>query len=262
MNCPSSFLPPSLPLQSLRRVSPGPRFRLAGVSEGNRGRACPLACVRRSEAGESKGAWRARGGARGAAGGGSWRAPPLGSRPPPRARAEWFDPTPRLIVPSPHAGPRWRRRWASRVCDSYKEGSRGPHGSGGRGAGRAVRPLPSAPRPPAPAARLPAGGPAPPPTVRLAWCGGRARRHGRKAGAEAQVAGGRRARCLPVAAAGLRECAGGEAGGGGRGAPELRAGGGSSAVPGPRPRLPLPRRGQSRCRGRRPGAPRPRVLRA
>ena len=29
--------------------------------------------------------------------------------------------------------------------------------------------------------------PAPPPTARLAWCGGRARRHGGEAGAEVQV---------------------------------------------------------------------------
>ncbi|XP_049567321.1 uncharacterized protein LOC125964775 [Orcinus orca] len=60
--------------------------------------------------------------------------------------------------------------------------------------------LPSASRLPRPRRRRRA----PPPTAKLARCGGRARRHGGEAGAEAGVARGGRARRLPVAAAGLQ----------------------------------------------------------
>lgn len=165
-------------------------------------RACVRACV---GAGEPTGR---------AGGGGAHEARRAGQRErtassrqaPPRARREWFSPAPGSLCSS-HAGPRWRRRWRPRACD-HKEGAGGWTGARWRRLRPRPGPLPSASRPPS-SGRPPRPrrrGPAPPPTARLAWCGGRARRHGGEAGAEAQVARGGRARRLPVAAAGLREC--------------------------------------------------------
>lgn len=184
-------------------VSPGSRLGLVGAAEGSRGRACVRACVRGS--GRAHGAGR-RGGAREARRAGQRQRTASSRQAPPRASREWFSPAPGSLCSS-HAGPRWRRRWRPRACD-HKEGAGGWTGARWRRLRPKPGPLPSASRPPS-SGRPPRPrrrGPAPPPTARLAWCGGRARRHGGEAGAEAQVARGGRARRLPVAAAGLREC--------------------------------------------------------
>ncbi|XP_059775116.1 uncharacterized protein LOC132363431 [Balaenoptera ricei] len=104
---------------------------------------------------------------------------------------------------SPHASPSRRQRWRSRAGD-HKEGAGGRTGARRRRLRPRPGPLPSASRPPARLPRPRRRRPAPPLTARLAWCGGRARRHGGEVGAEAGVARGGRARHLSVAAASLR----------------------------------------------------------
>lgn len=242
-------MPPPGSLAFPCRVSPGPRFRLAAASEGNRGRACAPACIRAC-VGRRRASPRGRGvrgvvrAARRAGALGAHRllAPGL-----PRARAPSGSARPPgslclLLTPAQDGG--GARRPGSVTPIKRGAGAtrqRRPRHRPGRPSS-AVRPASARVRPPA---CLPAGGPAPPPTARLAWCGGRARRHGREAGAEAQVACGRRACRLPVAAAGLRECPCGEPGG--------RSGGAGSAA---RRRLLL-----RRLRGRSRPAPAPAVAR-
>lgn len=140
------------------------------------------ACVRGS--GEPTG--RAGGGARGAAGGAAWeRAPPPRARPFARAASGSAWPASRLIVlvsrrpkmaaalerPGPVTTKREPGLDGSAVAAAEAQVARPP-------------PLSLPPAPPA-VSPAPAGGPAPSPTARPAWCGGRARRHGGEAGAEA-----------------------------------------------------------------------------
>lgn len=89
---------------------------------------------------------------------GSGRALPHRTGPPPHACVEWFGPVPGSLC-SPHAGPRWRRRWRPRSCD-HKEGAGAR--TGARRRRRRLRPRPR-PGPLPSASRPPSYTPAPPP---------------------------------------------------------------------------------------------------